>query len=166
MIGIARWVLSCTGPVLIGSFLLGFPTRVSAQGSCLYECTGPECALFSNTTDLCMEIRAKCQARCGAKRSYGAIAYSAKDKGAGWSYGWDYQDRAEKEAIKNCSARGTACKLIMWYYNSCAAVAADGNTVAWGRDSTKMKAQANAMAECAKAGGRKCGVEVAQCSLK
>jgi hypothetical protein len=115
---------------------------------------------------MCQEIRAKCQNTCSNKRSYGAIAYSAKDKGTGWSYGWEDQSRAEKEALKNCSDRGRACESIVWYYNGCGAVAADGKIVTWGRDSNKRRAEQTAMSECTKAGGKKCAIEVSQCSLK
>jgi len=138
----------------------------SVADNCLYECEGPLCYDFSNKTDMCMELRAKCEYTCSNKRSYGAIAYSAKDKGAGWSYGWDDQSKAQKVALDKCSEHGSACKLIMWYYNSCGAVAADGNIVTWGRDSTKLKAQQTALSECTKAGGKKCAIEVSQCSLK
>ena len=148
---------------LWASFALG-PIS-SASGDCLYECEGPLCANFSNNSSMCLELRAKCQNTCSNKRSYGAIAYSAKDKGAGWSYGWDDQRKAQKVALDKCSERGSACKLIMWYYNSCGSVAADGNIVTWGRDSTKRKAQHTALAECTKAGGKKCTIQVSQCSL-
>lgn len=154
-------ILLCT------CFALGPRSRVTsmAGGDCLYECEGPICADFSNNSPMCLEIRAKCQNTCSNKRSYGAIAYSAKDKGAGWSYGWNDQSKAQKVGLDNCSAHGSACKSIVWYYNSCAAVAADGNIVTWGRDSTKRRAQQTALSECTKAGGKKCAIEVSQCSL-
>jgi hypothetical protein len=67
-------------------------------------------------------------------------------------------------AVDNCSKHGSACKSIVWYYNSCAAVAADGNIVTWGRGSAKQKAEQTALAECAKADGKKCAIQVSQCS--
>lgn len=149
--------------LLCASFVLGPTTNVA--GDCLYECQGPICADFSNNTSMCLELRAKCQNTCSNRRSYGAIAYSAKDKGVGWLYGWDDQNKAQKVALDKCSKHGSACKLIMWYYNSCGAVAADGNIVTLGRDSTKIKAQQTTLSECTKAGGKKCAIQVSQCSL-
>jgi hypothetical protein len=136
------------------------------SADCLYECQGPLCSDYSNHSVMCQEMRAKCQATCSSKKSYEAIAYSAKDKGSGWSYGWADQAKAEKVALKNCSDRGTACEIIVWYFNSCGAVAADGKIVTWGRDSNKSRAGQTAQSECAKAGGKKCAIEVSECSLK
>jgi hypothetical protein len=153
--------------LLGASFALGPGSHVTSlpASDCLYECEGPECYNFSNNTALCREIRAKCQTTCSNKRSYGAIAYSARDKGAGWSFGWDDQAKAEKVALDNCSGRGAACKTIVWYYNSCGAVAADGNIVTWGRDNTRRRAEQTALAECTKGRGKKCAIEASQCSL-
>jgi hypothetical protein len=55
---------------------------------------------------------------------------------------------------------------MVWYRNSCGAVAADGDIVAWGQASAKRTAQQSALDKCAKAGGKKCAVETAQCSHK
>ena len=133
-------------------------------GHCLYECQGPICSNFSNTYDFCRELRAKCQATCSGQKSWGAIAYSTKDKGAGWSYGWNDLSKAKKEALDNCAKHGTACKLWAWYNNSCGAIAADGNIVTWGTASVKANADQRALLECKKAGGKKCAIEVSQCS--
>jgi hypothetical protein len=124
------------------------------------------CNDYSLKYDWCIATRAKCERMCADKKVYGAIAYSARDKGAGWSYGWDDQGTAEKVALSNCSKRGTACKLVIWFYNSCGAVAADGSIVTWGRDSRKAGAQQIALDECVKAGGNKCALQASQCSFK
>jgi hypothetical protein len=97
-------------------------------------------------------------------KSWGAIAYSAKDKGAGWSFGWKDLDKAKKVALDNCSARGVACKLWVWYNNSCGALAIDGNIVTWGSAYAKSSANERALAECAKVGGKQCVIQVSQCS--
>ncbi len=97
-------------------------------------------------------------------KSYGAIAYSAKDKGAGWSFGWKDLDKAKKIAMDNCSARGVACKLWVWYNNSCGAVAIDGSIVTWGTAYEKSAANQRALLECSKAGGKQCVIQVSQCS--
>jgi hypothetical protein len=153
--------------LLVAILALGMtPSRpTSAAGdNCLYECQGPICADFGNKTDLCLELRAKCQARCSGRRWWGAIAYSAKDKGAGWSYGWNDSSGAKKQALDRCSKRGTACKLMAWFENECGAVAADGNIVTWGTASLRANAERRALLECQKAGGKKCAIEAWVCS--
>ena len=114
---------------------------------------------------MCQSLRAKCEASCSNKRSYGAIAYSVPDEGFGWSNGWDYQDQAEKTALANCSQNGTKCEIVVWFYNSCGAVAADGKIVTWGQDSNKGKAEQSALDECVKKGGSKCEMIVSRCSV-
>ncbi len=143
-----------------------WPTSAVGEdaGHCLYECEGPTCANFSNTYDFCLELRAKCQARCSGRRWWGAIAYSAKDKGAGWSYEWNDLSEAQKQALDSCSKRGTACKLIAWFENECGAVAADGNIVTWGTAYLRKNAEQRALLECKKAGGKNCAIEAWVCS--
>ena len=156
-------------PLTLLSILLALgmgPSRpTSAVGAdCLYECEGPICADFGNKADFCQEIRAKCQARCSGRRWWGAIAYSAKDKGAGWSYEWNDLDGAKKQAMDRCKVRGAACKLMAWFENECGAVAADGNIATWGTAYLKQNAQQRALLECKKAGGKKCAIEAWACS--
>ena len=79
------------------------------------------------------------------QKSYPAIAYSAKDKGCGWSYGYDSQGKAEKVAVDNCSHHGSACKSIVWYAN-------------------KQRAAQRALDQCAKDGGKNCTLQTSQCS--
>jgi hypothetical protein len=145
------------------SFILRTSPDLGAA-SCLYECAGPLCYDFGNHTTLCQETRAKCEHSCSSQRSYGAIAYSAPEKGWGFSYGMNNQVQAENLAVKNCSAHGKSCESIVWYYNSCGAVAADGKIVTWGRNSVKATAEQTAMSECRKAGGKNCVVQTSQCS--
>jgi hypothetical protein len=107
-----------------------------------------------------------CQQMCNAKtqRSYGAIAYSTKDKACFWANGWNSQKKAEQVALDNCSKQGPGCKSIVWYSKGGGAVAADGNIVTWGTDSTKQKAENRAMDECKKEGGKKCALQTSQCT--
>ena len=96
----------------------------------------------------------------------GAIAYSAKDKGAGWSFGWNELDKAKNEAMNRCSKQSAACRLWVWFDNSCGAVAADGSIVTWGTAYAKKDADQRALLECRKAGGNKCVIEASACSRK
>jgi Domain of unknown function (DUF4189) len=52
----------------------------------------------------------------------------------------------------------------MWYNRECGALAADGEKVGWGTSSVKQTADQRALAECAKSGGKKCAIQVSQCS--
>jgi len=57
---------------------------------------------------MCRDQAHRCQIQCDGqnKKSYGAIAYSAKDEGAGWSYGFSDLSKAKKVAMDNCSHNG------------------------------------------------------------
>jgi len=156
-------------PLLLVLILLALGLRPSrsnsaAGGDCLYQCMGSTCADFSVHYNWCGEIRAKCQARCSGRRQWGAIAYSAKDKGYGYSYGFSDLNEAKTDAMRRCSKQGAYCKLQAWFENECGAVAADGNIVTWGTAYLKESAQQRAMLECRKAGGKNCAVQTWVCS--
>jgi len=149
--------------LLLALGLVASPPALMAD-NCLYDCQGPMCSDFGNKTQLCTDLRAKCQARCSGRRWWGAIAYSAKDKGVGWSYEWNTENDAKQEALRRCSKQGVACKVITSYENTCGAVAADGNIVTWGTANLRADAQRRALLECRNAGGKNCSVEVWACS--
>ena len=142
------------------------PTSAVGQsvGHCLYECQGPICSDFGNNSDMCVSLRAKCQVQCSNLKSWGAIAYSAKDKGFGFSTGWNDLEKAKKVAMENCSKHGAECKLWAWYDHSCGAIAQDGKVVTWGTAPLRANAEQRALEECKKAGGKQCAIEVSQCS--
>jgi len=103
-----------------------------------------------------------CSRSC--EKGWGAIAYSWKDKVFGYSYAQESQADAGRVAMQGCVKQGgVKCVLQASFNFACGAVAADGELVAWGTDSTKFRAQQRALAECAKMGGRKCAVEAAIC---
>ena len=114
----------------------------------------------------CNNMPELCNIQCRSQNrdSWGAIAYSVKDKGFGYSDGWPDLARAKKTALDNCSKHGTACQLWMWFNHECGALAADGNKVGWGTSSVKQTADQRALAECAESGGKKCSIQVSQCS--
>ena len=154
--------------VLLLSLQTFRPTSALAQsvGNCLYECETSLCADFGNKTDLCLKKRAECEVKCSNIKYWGAIAYSAKDKGAGWSFGWNDLNKAKNEAMNRCSKQGAACQLWVWFDNSCGAVAADGAIVTWGTANAKTDADQRALLECRKAGGKNCVIAAAACSRK
>ena len=96
--------------------------------------------------------------------SWGAIAYSERDMGAGWSMGKDDRASAEKEAMNECSQRGKACVLRTAFNKQCGALAADGSVSGWGTAADQRESQQRAIEECKKAGGARCALRVSICS--
>ena len=97
--------------------------------------------------------------------SWGAMAYSIPDMGAGWSMGKADRGTAEKEAMSNCAQRGKSCILESAFNKQCGAVAADGRTDGWGVSANMKEAQQKAIEECRKAGGTQCVLHIAFCSF-
>jgi hypothetical protein len=150
------------------AFCVIFHAASALAGDCVTDCMNSSCwsgGSVSNPTACHGELH-RCEIACQNKnnKSFGAIAYSAKDKASGWSYGWDNQSKAERVALENCAKHGSQCKAIVWYDRSCGAVAADGNIVTWGQASAKQRAAQLALDNCTKAGGKKCAIQTSQCS--
>jgi len=97
--------------------------------------------------------------------SWGAIAYSTRDMGAGWSRGKEDQASAEREAMNVCSQRGKACVLQTAFNKGCGALAADRDFAGWGTSADPRDAQQKAMAACRKAGGTTCALHISFCSF-
>lgn len=97
--------------------------------------------------------------------SWGAIAYSASDMKAGWSFGKVDRALAEKEAMNACSQLGKACVLQTAFNKQCAALAADRSFVGWATSTQPREAQQKAVEQCAKDGGRNCALHVFFCSF-
>jgi hypothetical protein len=141
-----------------------FVTRASGDNcysDCVvrYECYSSHPYAGSSCYDLCRE---SCR-----PDGWGAIAYSWKDKISGWSFALGDKHTAEQVARQYCAnEHGSSCAIEASYYNSCGAVAADGDLVAWGTSGTKGQAEQRALAECAKIGGKSCVVEVSACSAR
>ena len=97
--------------------------------------------------------------------SWGAIAYSNNDMGAGWSQGKDDRASAEKEALAACSQRGKACVLRTTFNKQCGALAADREFAGWGASADPREAQQKAIDDCKKAGGARCVLHISFCSM-
>jgi hypothetical protein len=136
-----------------------------ATADCFSNCMA-YCWNGGSETDpeYCRDALYRCHIECEVGNSYGAIAYSAKDQGVGWSRGSDDLSKAKKAAMDNCAARGSACKLLVWFNNSCGALATDGNIVRWGTALVKHNADQRALAECKKAAGKECAIQASVCS--
>jgi hypothetical protein len=111
-----------------------------------------------------------CEIRCRGKNApagtgWGAIAYSAKDHISGWSFEHDYKGTAEQVALQYCNReRGANCVIRVSFYNSCGAIAAEGDTVASGTGPNKTGAEQKAVGACSLAGGKHCTVQASACS--
>ncbi len=93
---------------------------------------------------------------------YGAIAYDAENVAYGWSYGMGDEREAEMRALSGCRDNGDACKVVVTFVNSCAAVAANGTKrFKVGQGGSRDEAQAKALSAC----GRDCEIKVWSCSL-
>jgi len=99
------------------------------------------------------------------KISWGAIAYSAGDMGAGWSQGKDDRASAEKEAMAICAQRGKACSLRTAFNKQCGALAADRAITGLGAAADQGEANQKAIDECKRAGGAKCVLHISFCSM-
>lgn len=97
--------------------------------------------------------------------SWGAIAYSTRDMGAGYSQGKGDRASAETEAMNVCSQRGKACVLRTAFNKGCGALAADRDFAGWGTSANQMEANQQAIAACRKAGGANCALHISFCSF-
>jgi len=97
--------------------------------------------------------------------AWGAIAYSARDMGAGWSQGKSDRASAEREAMAICQQRGKSCVIRAAFNKQCGALAADGNFEGWGTSADSREAQQKAMDACRKAGGSRCALHIMFCSM-
>ncbi len=97
--------------------------------------------------------------------AWGAIAYSSRDMGAGFSRGKEDRASAEREAMHTCTQRGKGCLLRVAFKKACGALAADGAFTGSGISADQPHAQQKAMEECKKAGGSRCVLHISFCSL-
>ncbi len=118
----------------------------------------------------CSGTQARCSTECrnaAKEKSYGAIAYSAKTGAYGFSDGRENKKKAEQAALKFCKQHGSGCKIQVWFYNSCGAVAAAGKKVEWGQAATAREAAEQAMDKCTNGFFKKknCEVKASHCSF-
>lgn len=97
--------------------------------------------------------------------SWGAIAYSSTDMGAGWSQGKTDRASAEREAMAACAQRGKACVLRTAFNKQCGALAADRDFTGWGVSADQRQALQKALDDCRKAGGARCVPHISFCSF-
>jgi hypothetical protein len=152
---------------LLAVSLILRPTLTVASFDCVTDCmqrSGCWSGGSVSTPERCRDMPNLCNIQCRAQGKWGAIAYSRTTGASGYSYGWSDEAKAKQVALANCTKNGAGCQLWATYENGCGAVAADGNIVTWGSASAKPTADQRALSECSKAGGRKCAIQVSQCS--
>lgn len=143
-------------------------TKVNAQQRALTECAksgGKKCAVQAS---LCSIPNASTvppsSPRPPKQISWGAIAYSSADYGAGWSQGKGDRATAEREAMSICAQRGKACVIETSFNKACGALAADRNFTGSGTSADPREANQKAIDACRKAGGARCALHISFCS--
>jgi hypothetical protein len=98
----------------------------------------------------------------------GALAIDA-NQGRAYGLGVNYDSMvgAERRALAEC---GRGCRIVVRFPSACAAYAADqskGSTVyGWAPGNDRDQAQAKAIMNCRKYGGRQCSVRVWGCNSR
>jgi hypothetical protein len=144
-------------------------TKVSAQQRAAAECTklgGKKCEVEAAVCSSANSSTGPPSAPRPPKTvSWGAIAYSSADMGAGWSQGKDDRASAEKEAMTACAQRGKSCVLRTAFNKQCGALAADRDFTGWGTSADQREALQKATDDCKKAGGTRCVFHISFCSF-
>jgi len=95
---------------------------------------------------------------------YGAIAYSPRTGHYGYADNARSRGGAERLALENCEGRD--CKVQVWFYNSCGALATGegGRIFGWAHDTSLREAKESAVEQCRSRGGRRCRVVISACT--
>jgi hypothetical protein len=143
-------------------------TKVAAEQRALSECGkagGKKCAIEASVCSIRGAGTAPPSAPPPPRTvSWGAIAYSTRDMGAGYSQGKPDRASAEKEALSICAQRGKACVLQTAFNKQCGALAADRNFTGFGAAADQREAMRVAIDQCKKAGGTACVLHISFCS--
>lgn len=151
--------------IIFTILILGFATTAFAD--CFDQCMSiKNCwhkgeSYSSNCGDAEVNCNMSCEREAANRKSYGAIAYSRKDGAYGYSNSQDSQKEAEDLALNYCKENGAKCRSMIWFQNSCGAVAAAGRKTGWGQADTEEEAQTKALKDCGK---KNCEIKVAHCS--
>ncbi len=159
---------------LIAVGLLARPIFVSNLNgaNCMIDCMSRAPGCNNSSTISCSgqndHQRELCEIRCrgqSADAAWGSIAYSTKEKVYGFTYGKSDKATADKQAVQFCVKQGgTKCFTAASFNNTCGAIAASGDLVAWGADPNRYNAEQRAISECRRLGGKMCEVRSSLCS--
>jgi len=166
-----RW----TKPIaLLALSLLARPTFFSSLNgaNCLIECQARFSCNHSSTLSCSTQqdshnqrCEISCKGQGGGAGAWGAIAYSAKEKVYGFTYGKGDKATADKQAMGLCVDHGgSKCFVAASFSDTCGAVAASGDLVTWGKDANRYNAEQRALGECKRLGGKSCEVKSSLCS--
>ena len=141
--------------LLVGTMSIGaMPARADCTSSCVEYDQGE-----------CVKTEEQCTEEPPPPPQYGAIAYGAQSGAYGDANNWDSQQQAEDTAMKNCSAHGDDCQVMVWFNDQCGAVATgDGIDPVWGLGDGEGAAREAAINKCTAAGGSNCTIQDATCS--
>ena len=96
---------------------------------------------------------------------WGAIALDKDAGDAGTITDRDSKATAVHDAMSDCRARGaTGCKVVLTYYNQCAAVAWSDDSYGASTDKTIEASESGALSACSKS-GTGCKIVYSACSL-
>jgi hypothetical protein len=152
----ARWI-----SVAVSTWLAA--AAAPATADCVSACQASTyCDSEMNASGECGRRLNDCYINECNKTLYGAIAYGTESGSYGYSYDFADGPSAEKEALRNCNADD--CQVVVDFWNSCAAVAADGRTVAYGLGGNENVAQDQALTACSKDGGSNCEIQAWSCT--
>lgn len=97
----------------------------------------------------CLLIMAWSPSLAQSGNIYGAIAYSPGTGAYGYSHNYRSRGQAEQAALGNCVRHARDCRVVVWFYNACGALAS-GRRNGWGHGfaSTRQQAANIAMNYC------------------
>jgi hypothetical protein len=96
---------------------------------------------------------------------WGAIALDKDAGDAGTITDRSTKTDAVRDAMSDCQARGaTGCKVVLTYYNQCAAIAWSDNSYGVSSEETLDKAKNGALSACGRTGSG-CKIVYSACSL-
>jgi len=155
----SRWILAAG--LAAGLGVMGSPASAQSVNRCIDECFNAHIDQPGHT-----ELRDMCVKQCGKpKVLFGAIAYGPESEATGWSYDYETEDEARHHALSNCAPHGNDCRVVTSFSNACGAVAAGSNKrYAIGEGVSGKQAQADAIANCKKAGGTECDIQAWSCT--
>lgn len=155
----ARWI-----SVAVSTWLAA-AAAAPAAADCVSACQASiYCDSEMNASGECGRRLNDCYINECNKTLYGAIAYGPESGAVGWSYDFMDGPSAEKEALNNCGAHGRDCAVVVTFWNTCAAVAAEAQHVGYGFGDNEQQAQTEAMAACQKDDGQSCEIQAWSCT--
>ena len=137
------------------------PASAQSVNYCIDQCFSAHIDQPGHT-----ELRDMCIKQCSKpKVTFGAIAYGPESEAVGWSYDYETEDEARHNALTNCAPHGNDCRVVTSFSNACGAVAAGANKrYAIGEGVSEKQAEADAVANCSKAGGTECDIQAWSCT--